>query len=174
VNDRNVSDGDDQAESQEVVSQGTDMDAEPLPGRASPFLEARKMTEGGLKQRGDACPVHDTLQTPSPLCVSWHNVSVQCSEGRASHTVVPIRAPEDRAASTLHGGRVGGQDGGTQAVAKAPLELPTLELPHPRELESIQPVGGGAACAAKEAGASPFAFLIGHFKRGQQGSGANL
>jgi hypothetical protein len=48
-----------------------------------------------------------------------HGASCLCSEGRASHTVVNIRAPLDRAASALHEGRVGGQDGGGQAVAEA-------------------------------------------------------
>jgi hypothetical protein len=46
----------------------------------------------------------------------------QCSEGKAFHTVVHIPAPEGRAASALHGGRVGGQEGRTQVMAAAHLE----------------------------------------------------
>jgi hypothetical protein len=115
--------------------------------------------------------MHDTAQNP------FQDVMAQrclCSEGGASHTVVHVRVPEGRATSALHGGCVGGQDGGTQSVAEARLELPALELQGPSKRESVQPGGGGAACAAEEAGASAFAIFCGRVKRGQQGSGANF
>jgi hypothetical protein len=81
------------------------------------------------------------------------------SEGRASNAVVHIRAPKGPAAAALHGGRVGGQEGGAHAVAEAPLELPPLELqsprkrtPNPRASGPLSPAQEGACPARRRRG----------------------
>jgi hypothetical protein len=57
----------------------------------------------------------------------------QCSEGKALHSVVHIRAPEGHAASALHGGRVGGQEGD----GRGPFGTPLLSSRARRQIDSI-------------------------------------
>jgi hypothetical protein len=171
VNDRYVGGSDDLTESQEHDFPGADTDAVPFLDELAPY------SRPGSRQRAGLSDKTMPAQCKARRKVPFQGVMAQrclCSKGRASHTVLHIPVSESNAASVLHGGRAGGQDVGTQAVAEARLELPTLEIQIPCQRESVQPGKGGAACAAEEADASPFAFLSGNVKRGKQGSGASF
>jgi hypothetical protein len=148
VGDGNVGYGDASRKGQEDVPAGFDPGAGTCGRVASAPGKAREAAEGGFLGGGDAFPVHYTAQNPFRDVMEQRGM---CSEGRAPHSVVSLGGAKGGAAVALHGRGVGGQHAEAEAAAGVGADFPALEFKSRSAGESVEPGGGGATGAAKQA-----------------------
>jgi hypothetical protein len=103
VDDGHVCDANALGHGQEDVPSSTQTGGGAIGGCARAVGDIWEVADGGLKCRGNACPVHSTAQNP---CQDVEAQRGLCSQGRAPHAVVRVRAgwPYSRIARREHWG----------------------------------------------------------------------